>query len=223
VGCQPRWHRHRQHHASTRPGAFGNGSCSLALFSGSNADETITVFATGRDPDSGTRTTAFAETNVGVASPVVQYQPTISGNNVTAHQPWPQIVVNGITFAIGNGGYASGGTLATTMQKNTSALGGYYVTYLSTGDAATAIAGASGSPAVELKYNGTTYSAAALAEGQYTFWGYEHLMYKSSRSGVKLTTATSLANQLTNTDATVLLSAMKVSRMADGGLVTQNY
>ena len=208
---------------------FGNGDLALALFTGLSSDRTTLippnndvarVFATGRDPDSGTRLTTFAESGVGVNSQVVQYEPTISGSAVTGHAPWHPITVNGIPVPLGNGGYSSGGTLATTMTKTTLAgIGGYYVSYLSTSDAATAIAGG----AKELTYNGIPFSLTAVQEGQYTFWGYEHLMYRSTYTGVGKTVADILAQRILNFDSPVLLSAMKVSRPTDGGLVTPNY
>ncbi len=50
-----------------------NGTNSLALFTGSSSDQGTIVYATGRNADSGTRLTAFAETGVGVFTSVVQY------------------------------------------------------------------------------------------------------------------------------------------------------
>lgn len=205
---------------------WGNGSSALSLFTGQNADESVNIFAIGRDPDSGTRLTAFAESGIGVASGVIQYQPTISGTAVTSQIPWPISTVNGITFAEGNGGYASGGTLAGVMRNTSLAgIGGYYVTYLGLADATTATAatGTGAGPAKELTYNGVPYSLTAVQEGQYTFWGYEHLMYKTTLAGVKKTVADTLANQIINVDSPILLSSMRVSRQTDGGLVGQNF
>lgn len=197
---------------------FGNGSTKLSTFTGDAADSSKFVFAIGRDPDSGTRLTAFAESGVGVNATVVQYQPTASGGAVTSQIPWPVSTVNGITFDEGNGGYASGGTLAGVMGNTTLAnLNGVYVTYLSTGDAATAITAG----AKEIAYNGVTYSTAAVQEGKYTFWCYEHLMYKSSVvTGVKKTIADAIATRIHDNDAPILLSTMHVHRNSDGGNVT---
>ena len=197
---------------------WGNGSAPMSLWTGTNADVNTGIFAIGRDPDSGTRLTAFAESGVGVNSVVTQYQPTIVGGVVTGQDYVAQQIVNGITFPTGQGGYSSGGTLATAMSATGSlaAIGGYYMTYLSTGDAATAITGG----AQEMTYNGVAYSTTAVAEGKYTFWGYEHLMYKSTLTGVPKTVATTLANQILNTDATIKISSMNVVRTTDGGLVT---
>jgi hypothetical protein len=215
---------------------FGSGQMALSLFTGNNADETFTVFATGRDPDSGTRLTALAETGVGAVATVKQYQPqnagnaviTTSGGTIDHFAPWPASVVNGIPVSTFNGGYASGGQLAAAMGNNTPA-STTVVTYLGTNDAnGTAIPAG----AVELSYNGVTLggnsatdynTVTALTEGKYTFWGYEHLYYRNGTGGVVKTVADAVANQLKTTDAVVLISSMKVSRTTDGGKVTQNF
>ena len=216
---------------------FGTGNIRLSQFTSANADEGTTVFAVGRDPDSGTRITALSETGVGALGNIVQYLPTISGGAVTGtasasladgtpgasgesytYSP-AATLYNGITVPVSYGGYSSGGSLATAMGSTTNATTGYSVTYLSTGDAATAI----GLGAKELTYNGVLYSAIAVAEGQYTFWGYEHVMYKGTldhtTTNVKYPTVQALIANLTSTTATVKLSTMHVSRTGDGALV----
>ena len=198
---------------------YGNGSLPLAFFTGTTADKTATVFATGRDPLSGTRLTAFAESGVGVAATVVQYKPTITSGAVTSHVVWPAETVNAIAFAEGNSGYTSGSSLVTTMQATTSAIGGYYVSYMGVSDADSAIAGG----AVELNWNGVQYSLSNVKEGKYTFWGYQHLMYQSTLAGTKKTVADAIANQIKNVDSPILLSDMKVERPADGGLIAPRY
>ena len=98
------------------------------------------------------------------------------------------------------------------------------VTYLGTSDAASVNAGqvAPRGNAVDMKYNGVAYSAAAVKNGQYTFWGYEHL-YK--RSGIVVpasTVAGALATQLSGTALepnNVKAADMVVGRPNDGGLV----
>jgi hypothetical protein len=198
---------------------FGAGSAALSLFTGLQADEGMKVFATGRDPDSGTRLTTFAEAGVGVNAVVVQYQPTVSSGAVTAHVPWPETVVNGITFRTGNGGYSSGNSLVTTMSATTAALSGYYVSYMGLSDATSAI----DKGAKELTYNGVLYSLDNVKNGLYTFWCYEHLMYKRTLTGVKKTVADTLANQIDTVDAPIKRSEMRVGREADGGLVTAKF
>jgi hypothetical protein len=202
---------------------FQNGSLPLSLFTGKATDETTKVFATGRDPDSGTRVTTFAESGVGVFAQVVQYQPAQDQNgNITGQVAWPESVVNGITFPQGNGGFSSGGTLANVLKlPTTAAIGGFYVSYLSVGDAATAIGGG----AKEMSYNGVLRGAdpTNTRNGFYTFWGYEQLMYKAALAGAKRTTADQIADQIRTVDSPVLLSTMRVSRTQDGGLIRPTF
>jgi hypothetical protein len=198
---------------------FGNGSLALALFTGNSADQTSTVFATGRDPLSGTRLTTFAESGVGVASTVVQYKPTVASGAVTSQSVWPAETVNGIAFDQGNGGYTSGSSLVTALQATTSGIGGYYVSYMGVSDADSAITGG----AIELTWNGIQYSLENVKQGKYTFWGYQHLMYQSTLTGTKKTVADAIATQIKNVDSPILLSDMKVERQADGGLIAPKY
>lgn len=215
---------------------FGAGTLPLALFTGNNADEGSTVIATGRDPDSGTRLTALAEGGLGPQASVKQWQPlnaggtliTTGGGSITKFAPWPASTINGIPVALFNGGYASGGQLGAAM-GNTAPAGFSVVTYLGVSDADTNI---NANGVVELKYNGVLLgnvggnynSATALTEGDYTFWGYEHLYYRAATGGTAVgTVADTLANQLKNTDAQVFLSSMKCLRNTDGSVVLPGY
>lgn len=198
---------------------WANGKISLALFTGLNAHRTIDVWATGRDPGSGTRLTAFAESGIGVNSTVIQYQPTISGGAVTSHIPWPAGTYNGIPYTQGNGGQTSGGNLVNYVTATTSAINGYYVSYMSVNDAVNAIAGG----AKELSWNGSFYSLDGVKEGSYPFWCYEFVAYRSSIPTATKTVADTLANQIITVDAPIKLSEMGVGRASDGGLITPNY
>lgn len=218
---------------------WGNGSLPLALFTGNPSDENALVWATGRDADSGTRLTAFAESGVGVFNNIIQYEPTnasgpISRNNsapMTGQTPFPTNIINGIFYQRGDSGYSSGGDLAYAVgQNNTmSAIGGYYVTYLGLSDAKTA----EGLGATDVNYNGVTYSQQALQEGQYSFWGYEHLDYRTDLGSAPGTAnekivADQIAGQISGNSTVALISGlplggMRVSRPIDGGLISNNY
>jgi hypothetical protein len=217
----------------------GSGKLPLALFTGLASDQPTNVYALGRNADSGTRLTAFAETGVGVFNAVQQYYPlngaTVikSGGTlvVTDQKLVPTDTVNGITFDVGNSGYNSGGDLAAAMKATGSATAtnvhGFYVTYLGLSDAYTAISGG----AVEIAYNGVTYSTNAVQEGQYTFWGYEHLDYRTGYTAPGKTVADLIANKINSQDADVIPSTgnpvaagirlrfMNASRSTDGGTV----
>ncbi len=189
------------------------GSLPVSAITGNPAD-LGTVYAAGRDPDSGTRVTYFAETGIGATSSVFQWEPAgvtagtntgISGNNITDIVPVPQQTVFGDTFSQGNGGYASGGTLAKLMRYNThgATVSGaahadpiYFITYLSKGDADTAIgadgtsqggqvgklikfensdAGSDSYPTVTTSVD-TANLAVKVANGSHPFWCYEHII-----------------------------------------------
>jgi len=189
---------------------YANGKAPLALFTGLNADETKPVVALGRNPDSGTRLTSFAETGVGALAGVKQYQPqdstaavvkTTTGT-ISQFSAWPAETINGIAFSTFNSGYSSGGDLSKAMRAVTTdpvAINGdanspftaanlVRIAYLGTGDADTNLLNAGiPSPGIELSYNGVALgvfgdynSATALLEGRYTFWGFEHVLYNNA-------------------------------------------
>jgi hypothetical protein len=211
------------------------GSLPLSLFSGSSNDMDTIIYAIGRNPDSGTRKTAFLETSIQTfissLTPVVvlQYEPTNANGVVNKANPgaitgqtvWPPETVDNISFAAGDGGYSSGGDLAAAMKASSPFI---YVTYLGLSDSATA----EGGGAVELTYNGIPYSDAAIQNGQYTFWTYEQLdylpTYGTTDANGKAVADSLTANILTNATALAgvgeLLSTVNVTRQQEGGPVT---
>ncbi len=58
---------------------YKNGKLPLAYFTGNNADETSFVYPLSRDPGSGARLIAVAETGVGVTTSIKTYEPSVSG------------------------------------------------------------------------------------------------------------------------------------------------
>jgi len=234
---------------------FTAGNTPLALLTGSTSDRTTLgnvniggsvvpnkpkqLFAIGRDADSGTRLTAFAESGIGVNTTVVQYQATTSGTTIASHVYFPAATINGVDYDTGNTGYNSGGTVAGLMRYSSSAtIGGYYVTYLGKSDATTALStGSTGvGNAVALKWNGvdywngTSFNDTAVTEGQYTFWGYEHVIY-GTLSGDAAVFAPALAAAIKGTDAAsgtasqsgINYYAMKVTRPGDGAQIAPAY
>lgn len=214
---------------------YSVGTAALALWTGSPGDHGTKVYAIGRDFDSGTRLTAFAETGVGAKAVVKQYQPqnaagvviTTAGGTIDHLSIWPPGSVNGISYGPGNGGYSSGGQLAAAV-NNFPPANSLLVAYAGTNDADPQITNNSGTGATELSYNGVTLgkpeNANLIQEGAYTFWGYEHLYYRDSTTGVTKTVADTLALQIYNTDAPVPHYVdMQVVRSTDGGTVVQKY
>jgi hypothetical protein len=211
------------------------GAIPLSGFTGLAGDQKVGIYATGRNPDSGTRGTALAETGTGVFTFLQQYKPTISGTTATALTLYPVETINGVsTSSPGNSGESSGSTLRGYMNLTLTPAayqtfdgtqtGGFLATYLGVNDANTAI-GAGTNPAVELGYNGVYFSQVAVEQGQYTFWGYEHEYWKSNLAGIKLTFATNLKNGIQGeTDAQLSpnckVGNMTVQRTIDGGNIT---
>lgn len=211
----------------------GLGKLSLALFTGSAADESTFVYGAGRDPDSGTRLTAFAEGGLGSNAFVQQWQPSVG----TTYDHTQIVLVPGANVpnlgnqfvATGNNGYAGGGSLANALKQVFS--DGVLIGYVGTGDATPAIAGG----ASALSWNGVfltddaagtaspTYQFDRIREGKYTFWGYEQMLYSSAATAAQITAANTIATQIHDVDAQILLSTMRVGRLSDGSLITPNF
>jgi hypothetical protein len=222
---------------------YQNGAAPLATFTQNPLDKNKTVFATGRNLDSGARYVSMSEVGVGLFSIVKHFRPTITGasggvgGTVASHELWPRETVSGVDSLFpGNSGANTGsglaGFLTATLSEaaykvgNANATAGYYIGYLSTQDTDN-IAVPNG--AVTLKFNGVPYSEEAVREGRYTLWSYEHLYYNSATAtggGVKKTFADALANQIKSVDASIsgiFVDTMNVSRQIEGGLVSPNY
>jgi hypothetical protein len=210
---------------------WSKGKLPLSMWTGNTNDLTNFVYAVGRDPDSGTRKTAFLESGIqtflSALTPavVVQYQPTnstgavVSKSNptaITGQQVWPAETVDNISFPTGDAGYSSGGDLAYALGESAPFT---YIGYLGLSDYATA----SGLGATNLAWNGTYYSHAAAENGQYTYWAYEQLDYLPTYSGNGQTVANLLANQIKYENLSGVgesLSTMSVGRTQEGGPVT---
>lgn len=185
-----------------------SGSAPLSLFTGVPGDAVKNVYATGRDASSGTRITTFAEINTSQIA-VSQYQPATSATNGTG-----SVTSLGGTSA---SGFGSGSNVTNVLNStfgdgtatNPSSIIGYV--------------GASDWPqqlpdnAIELTFNGVPYSADALAEGRYTFWGYLHQFHKGL-TGTNLSFYNAVRNAITTAPGSGLeaISIMHVDRGGDG-------
>lgn len=204
------------------------GGLPLSMLTGNSSDSTVNVYPMGRDEDSGTRLCAFAESGFGIFNSPIQYQSTTgSSNTITAIAPWPVNTVLGFSYPIGHSGYSSGGTLATALNtpvdvaaKDSFGAKFALLAYFGNNDANSVNGGNN-----NLTWNGVPYSDAAVREGKYTFWSYEHLMYRPTLTGNTKTVADQLATQILTADAVqsgVLLSTMNVSRSVEGGVISHN-
>jgi hypothetical protein len=199
---------------------FTGGSIPLSQLTGSTTDQHTIIFPTGRNPDSGTRATALADSGVGVIATLLQYQPTSSSGAVTSHVLYPVETIAGLsTGTAGNSGEATGGTLRGYMALTLPATGltgesgsttaAYYVTYLGTGDAGNAAVLGIGT---ELSYKGVPFSITAIYQGQYTFWAIEHLYDRGDLTGAQAQTESNIVTALNNT-ATSGLSKAGISNL----------
>ncbi len=200
------------------------------------------VYATGRDPDSGTRITTLAEIGHGVANAVTQWHPVINGSHqVTSLATYPgTATINGYTYTSGTG-ESSGSTLRAFLTSTLTAAstGGlpngeagpsYFVTSLGMSDYPKVVTGAvfdtgltgsdaTGLPAVPLNFNGVPFSIANIENGSYTFWGYEYAGISTQsaastyQSGAVNTFYTSLVSNIQGTATSSLSGNVKESDM----------
>lgn len=200
---------------------YSAGFAPLSYFTGNPNDAAVTVYPVGRDSGSGTRITVLAESGYGINNSVSQYQPTVSGGVITDLK----------SSTLGNGGYSSGGSIATVLGSTTSAsltdegspadANAVFVGYVGLSDALTAISAG----AKALTYNGGVYSADGVANGSYTLWATEQLYNKvatlsSNESTFRTLLLSEIPNQLTSEVRGIPTSAMNVVRVSDGGPVS---
>lgn len=174
------------------------------------------------------------------------------GGTANSVELWPAETISGIFSPLGSGGYDAGATLApvltTTLAPNAykgqffdpdtetnqflypNATAGYFIGYLTPGDGNPRVLGTTGivpapNRGVLLKYNGVELTDDNIRNGRYTAWLYNRILKpQTGLTGVKLTFANALRDQIRNVDAPSgggLFddAAFKVKRNQDGGLV----
>lgn len=200
-----------------------NGS--LPQFQFDNGAATTSIFVTGRNFDSGTRLCCFAETGFGINNPPLQLDSTQTTANHVASGAWVAGAGGDVFFTAANG-FTSGGQVATALDATGSlgVIGGYLLSYLGVADANTAVAGG----ATALNYNGVPFSVAAVQNGQYTFWSYEHYLKSpqlqalgaaDNHNVVANALATTISSDAAVSPAGILLSGMLVQRVVEGAPV----
>lgn len=208
-----------------------------SLLTGDQADAGVFFFSVGRNSESGTRLGTFAESGYGIFTPPQQWTPTVSGGKVTA-------VVADTT----GGGFASGSgvsgaikvPVATTATVDFNDGSGPMsdipfglIGYMGLGDVnnndlSAQVLAWNGS-SVPVTVTGTkpnqveTWDFTPVYNGQYTFWTYEHILWRSTLSGTKATIANTLKNKITalvTQPAGLNLADMNVERTVEGGVIT---
>lgn len=210
-----------------------------------------------------------AQATVKVYQPAVTGTTTTNGivwgGTANTHQLWPAETVSGVSSPLGSGGFVTGANLAPTLTTTLAqaayrstyfdedlgqnvdlypnATAGYYIGYLTPGDALSRVldktsAGAdvgnipSQNEGVLVGWNGVSYDYASggtnLKNGLYTAWLYNRLI-KRNPDGLGTQAAalySSLKTQISTVTATqgggLLDDAnVKVKKTVDGGLVTK--
>lgn len=196
--------------------------------------------------------------NVLVWYPAVTGATTASGITyggvAGSHELWPVNQQPG-TFAVplGSGGYSSGALLAQNLTVTLGpdaykgkyfddelqdfaflypdAAAGYYIGYITPGDAVNRVLGGNGvvpaaSRGVALKYNGVELTDDNVRSGRYTAWLYNRILKPQTLTAgsFKRTFADALRDQIKNVDAPsggglFDNDTFKVRRFTDGGLV----
>ena len=158
----------------------------------------------------GGRYTTFATGNVTSGNNTI----TLSGTETTAGL----IVGQAVKASGANSGFIPGDSIVASITDST-----HFVISSPTGGTI------SGSGTIGTVTT-TNLLPTPIRNGTYTFWGYEHIMWNPANVLTdKLTVATALKNQITNTDYYVSGLAndtnMRVQRsgFADGGTVSQKY
>lgn len=216
-----------------------NGTIPASMLTG-NASSNGTIYNVQRNDGSGTRVIHLAEIGHGQANLTKGYLLTGNGSlNTPDLAPvaadtatYPGTAVSNdfrTTSVLGNGGYTSGGTIATWMRLPSS--GNFnIVSWVGTPDAVTAYNSGNGGRVIA--YNGEilegvatgAFSAAdknKIALGKYSAWSFENLFYVGSLTGARKAVYDRLvANLPANLgSAGVSLAEMQVTRSSDGGVI----
>jgi hypothetical protein len=219
-----------------------NGTIPASMLTGNASSNSTTIYNVQRNDGSGTRVIHLAEIGHGPANLTKGYVLTGSSSlntpvlapltaNTTTYPNTQNSNDYRSTSVLGNGGYISGGTIATWMRLPSS--GNFnIVSWLGTPDAVTAYN--SGSGGRVLAYNGEKLdgiAAGALTDadrdkirtGKYSAWSFENLFYVgtlASGSAKKAVYDKLVANIPSNlSSAGVAISTMSVTRTTDGGTI----
>ena len=138
------------------------------------------------------------------------------------------------TSVSGNGGYISGGSIATLMQQASTGFSGNIISWLGTGDAVTSQLFVSGNATGGrvLSYNGEKLDGVAsgalnaadklkIALGKYSAWSFEQLFYVGTLTGARKTVYDRLVAVMPANLGTAgcSMAEMQVVRATDGGVI----
>jgi len=177
---------------------YTSNNAKKSLLTGLASDNSTSVYAVGRDSDSGTRYVSMAESGKGnVLTPAMRSVTIVSGA-ITA-------------TASSHAGYSSGSSVKNAMNATYS--GGVVVGYVGASDTPTG--------GVLLKWNGVPYTDDNIKNGSYTMWSYLHMNYQTLDANTQAFADALEAAILANPGSGVLQeSVMAVSRTADAGVLS---
>jgi hypothetical protein len=171
-------------------GVLTNGSA------GFGATANLTVYATGRKADSGTRATILAECGYGLSSSVIHYK----------------VETNGSLTSLGDSGESATNIVSYLNNNNCTSI---VIGTLGNSDAALVTQGGI------LTYEGVANTDANVKNGVYTMWSYQHLLQRSDAPALQQQWLTSLTwDSSTIGSAGIPVDAMLCVRTADGALVS---
>ena len=230
---------------ATSAKALYSGGLDVAQLTGNATDDANSVgdvLAVGRDADSGTRFTTFAETGfnpVGGTSQPTQYNVTKSGSSIDVSEVPAGKLFAGtpaeLDFSTGQSGYSSGGNERGALAVNgTSGANSdnpsYIIGSLGESDAIKIVA--AGGPSY-MAYNGVAYASSPtttssnpfnrtlIDQGVYTFWGYEHCYLDPQTTNAAALNA--IAKEVRSVDAPIageIIANMAVQRSVEGGAIS---
>ncbi len=189
---------------------FANGATPAGFISGNTNDNDFVVYLVGRNLGSGTRMNMLGDSAYGAHKAVQQYS---IGYGIEAGEAQ---VNSCILTNEGNGGYESGGGVAKALGNTGSCqqadpfnggVGWFAVGYLGPADALNT-ANYGGEPTNNwMTVDGVFSSNGSIENGQWWYWGHEHLLGKYQISGTADTVGTKLFAGVTKTLQTLNLGA----------------
>jgi hypothetical protein len=181
---------------------LSQGALPANFISGNTNDSDFTVYLVGRNLGSGTRMNALGDSAYGAHRAVQQYSIGY-GIEETPHQN-ALILTNE-----GNNGYESGGDVAKALgilgscQQPDPFNGGngwFAVGYVGPSDALNASGNFGGAPTnCWMTVDGIPSNNGTIENGQWWYWGHEHLLGKQNISGTPLTVGNVLFNAAVKT------------------------
>lgn len=186
---------------------FANGFCPAGFISGNTNDNDFAVYLVGRNLGSGTRMNMLGDSQYGAHKAVQQYSVGL-GIEETPHQD-SLILTNE-----GDNGYESGGDVAKALgitnglsgscqqaDPFNGGAGWFAVGYLGPSDALNA-ANFGGAPTnCWMTVDGVLSSNGSIENGQWWYWGHEHLYGRFQISGTALTVGNLLFHAVQKTVA----------------------